>query len=301
MLIRDFNKTVHQIWFQKLDSGKVEGKIDNNDYRVMQRSWIYFCRDKGWKYKLWTESKVLDLITEHFPEYLDEYNSLDSVVKKVDCARLMILYVFGGLYVDMDTYVKRDIDYFMKLKVAMRDDYPYTNWHINPKMNLTDDYDLILGQEKTVYEYLYNKFGLLVPKLNNAIIFAKKEQELFLDIIKIGFERKHNSIMNSFGVHTFCLRVYQEMMKFVNGMLDTNDYDKTSKILTLPTVYFYEIDTEVDWYLEVGGDPKHKGSNLQYIVHTFAGDWDEGSYGDFLMKELPNENLEGKGIDEYEG
>ena len=293
MLIENFNKHIHQIWFQKKDSSNPPGYIQSEDYRNCQFTYLDFADKNGWEYTLWSEPEVQQLVEESFPEFLDQYNSIDSIIKKVDCARLMILYEYGGLYVDMDSYMKRNLNDFLNLDHIIRDDYPYTDWHIAPKYQITTPYNILVGQEKTVYEYHYNKFGLVIPKLNNAVIFASPKQKVFRDILELGFKRKTNSILNSFGVHTFSLKLYDEMNKFVNKLLDENDYHQPSKILTVPTVYFYECDVDIPDYLEWGGNPIHKNSPLQYIVHKFMGDWDDNSYGHFLENQLPGETLDG--------
>ena len=301
MLVRNFRNIIHQIWFQKPGSNLQPGEFANEDYKKYQQTYIDFCDRKGWEYRLWDEESVDKLVKRHFRDYYERYNSIDSIVKKVDCARLMILYTFGGVYVDMDSYLKRDLDKFLELDHIIRDDYPYTAWHIAPKMNLQENFDIIVGQEKTIYEYFYNKFGLGVPKLNNAVIFCGRRVPVLKKIIELGFSRTNNSILNSFGVHTFSLALYDEMTYQVNKILNQNDHKHRSSILAVPPVYFYEIDTDLpeeEWKF-FGGDPRRRHSPNQYIVHKYDGDWAEpgyeSSYGAFLKNELDNENLDGTG------
>jgi len=291
MLIRDFNRQIHQIWFQKNDDSP--GTITNEDYNRCRELYINFAKQYDWGYKLWDEISVNQLIKEFFPSYLEEFNSLDSIIKKVDCARYMILYVYGGVYVDVDSYPKRSLEEFINLSNIERDKYAYTAWHISPNYKITHEYELVVGQEKTVYELHYSKFGIKVPKLNNAVIFASPKSDILLKLIDIGFKRAQNSILNSFGAHTFSLYIYEVMNSFVNKMLQDNDYSYQSPILSLPPVYFYEPDVERDDYLHWGGTPEHKNSPLQFIVHKFAGDWDNNSYGEFLTQELVGEELDG--------
>ena len=53
---------------------------------------------------------VLSLIEEHFPNFLKIYNSYDVQIKKHDAARIAILYVFGGVYVDHDFVALKNIE-----------------------------------------------------------------------------------------------------------------------------------------------------------------------------------------------
>ena len=293
MLVNNFNRHIHQIWFQKFDSPHPPGVITNDDYNSCRKMYIDFATNNGWSYTLWDETSVDRLIKEHFPSYLDRFNCIDSIIKKVDCARYMILYVYGGLYVDVDSYPKRNLEELLNIKSYVRDDYPYTAWHIAPEYEITHGYDLVVGQEKTVFEYYYNKFGLSVQKLNNAVIFAAPKLRIFLDLIDTGFKRRNNSILNSFGVHTFSMVLYQAMNTFIEDMLGKDNYNEDSRILTLPTVYFYETDVDRDDYEQWGGKPEHKHSPLQFIVHKYMGDWDDNSYAHFLTNELKGEKLDG--------
>ena len=305
MLVRNFRNTIHQIWFQKPESEAAHGTVTNPEYKKYQQSYIDYAEQQGWEYILWDEDKVDKLVKRHFRNYYTAFNELESVIKKVDCARLMILYVYGGVYVDMDSYLKRGLHEFLDLKHIFREDYPYTAWHIAPKMNLQENYDIIVGQEKTIFEYYYNKFGIGIPKLNNAVIFAGRRLPIFKRILELGFQRKCNSILNSFGVHTFSLALLDEMSYGVNKLLDKDDYRQRASILAVPPVYFYEIDVDMDeeqWKF-FGGDPTRRHSPNQFIVHKYDGNWDQSdykdnyisSYGQFLENELDNENLDGTG------
>lgn len=290
MLINNFTNHIHQIWFQEGDLNELWNGIGSGDYFEFQKSYVDFCEKNGWQYTLWREESIVALIRVYFPQYLDEFNKLDSIIKKVDCARLMILYVYGGVYVDLDSYMKKDLNEFLNLKSIQREEYNYTMWHINPDMPVHHMYDLIVGQEKTVCEYHYDKFGIIVPKINNAVIFCRPGLEIFLEVIEKGFKRKDYAIMNSFGVHTFSNTVYQHMHKLVEDCLDKNVYHIPSKILVLPTVYFYEMNVDEPWFVKAGGDPKFINDQRQYIVHKFDGNWDGETYDKFLT-DLTQNNI----------
>lgn len=283
-MIRNFNRHLHQIWYQPGDLNELWNGVGTEDYFQLQKTFTDFCDRRGWEYTLWREDSILDFVERHFPQYLDEFINLDSIIKKVDCARLMILYVYGGVYVDVDAYMKQDLEDFLSLKEIVREEYNPTMWHINPVMPITNKYDLIVGQEKTICEYHYNKYGIVVPKLNNAVIFTRPHFDFFLQVIERGFKRKKNSIINSFGVQTFSSMLYEYMARNINNIIDIDDYNYPSNILTLPYIYFYELDSHEDWYIKAGGIEKHKYSDLQFIVHKFDGNWDGEQYGEWLEK-----------------
>ena len=289
-MINNFKKHIHQIWYQPGDLHQQWDNLGSENYFDMQKTYTDFCKRKGWEYTLWREDTILPFVQQHFPQYYNQFINLDSIIKKVDCVRLMILYVYGGVYVDVDSYLKRDLDEFLDLKSIKRDEYTYTLWHINPDLKITHNYDLIAGQEKTVCEYHYNKFGIQIPKINNAVLFCGPGLDILLQIIEKGFKRKHLSILNSFGVQTFSNILYHHMRQFIDETIDSDNYNLESKYLILPFIYFYEMDVDKPWYIKAGGQEKFINDPRQYIVHKFDGNWDGEHYKDFIGK-LTNNNI----------
>ena len=62
-------------------------------------------------YKLWSGRKIIKLIKEHLPQYEEFYRSLNPIIKKCDFSRFVIVYVYGGIYCDLDFYCKQSISY----------------------------------------------------------------------------------------------------------------------------------------------------------------------------------------------
>lgn len=94
-------KIIHQIWYQG------ENNIPN-DYPNYSLSWKKL--NPHYDHIMWDENKIINLISDHFPHFLDKFNSYPNVVQKVDAAKYMILYVYGGIYVDMDCECIKNID-----------------------------------------------------------------------------------------------------------------------------------------------------------------------------------------------
>lgn len=86
---------IHQIWL---------GPKSRDKFERMRQTWLR--NHPGWLYKLWTEEdlKKLTLINQ---EYFDRARCYGE---KSDILRYELLYLFGGLYVDLDTESVRPID-----------------------------------------------------------------------------------------------------------------------------------------------------------------------------------------------
>ena len=93
---------IHQIFFYETDE-----KIPI-DLALARHSWVD--KNPNFKYTLWNSTMALDLIKFKFPELLPLYNSYSHWVRRADVARYVILYEYGGVYVDMDIGCRGRID-----------------------------------------------------------------------------------------------------------------------------------------------------------------------------------------------
>ena len=64
----------------------------------------------GWSLRLYTDSANRELIEKHFPSFLSLYDNYDLHIKRVDAARLFYLYLYGGIYIDLDMICLRPFD-----------------------------------------------------------------------------------------------------------------------------------------------------------------------------------------------
>jgi mannosyltransferase OCH1-like enzyme len=59
-------------------------------------------QNPGWQEVIWDEAAVLKLIQDDFPWFLDTYLSYPRLVQRSDVMRYMVLYKYGGVYLDAD-------------------------------------------------------------------------------------------------------------------------------------------------------------------------------------------------------
>ena len=63
-----------------------------------------------WKYVL-INNKIGDkLIRDYFPDFLKTYESLEYPIMKVDALRYAWLYIYGGVYMDLDIELTKPLD-----------------------------------------------------------------------------------------------------------------------------------------------------------------------------------------------
>ncbi|AUV58470.1 glycosyltransferase [Bandra megavirus] len=167
------SKIIHQIWIQGYSS------IPDN-----LKKYHLECQkvNNNFEQKFWDENKIVKLIHDKFDqEYLDLYNSYTFPAQKADFARYIILYTYGGIYLDMDMVCKKNLEPFLQY-----------NFFFTPYI-------------------FYNFF----KRYLNGVIGAKPKHPVFLNIFKNMFERRNilHDVTNSTGTGLF----YHSVMEYANN------------------------------------------------------------------------------------
>lgn len=101
-------KIIHQLW-------------KNNDIPEhllhMQSSVIKHNPD--YEYMFWTDTKIASFIQTYYPSLSLFYNSFKYIIQKIDFVRLLILYHFGGVYIDIDSLCFGSVDDILKYPVSV--------------------------------------------------------------------------------------------------------------------------------------------------------------------------------------
>ena len=100
-------KLLHQVWIDFGEGNEVFDKYEPYTARLIELH-------PGWKYKLWKEDEIIQLIEEHVPFFLQTFRSYDVPIKKHDSARSVILYVHGGVYLDHDSLIFKNLEPMLK-------------------------------------------------------------------------------------------------------------------------------------------------------------------------------------------
>ena len=92
-------KIIHQTWKDQ----RVPASLAQ-----YQESWKRL--NPEWEYRLWTDADNDALVRDEFPSLLDLYGSLPRAIHRADFARVLYLWRFGGLYVDLDIEALKPAD-----------------------------------------------------------------------------------------------------------------------------------------------------------------------------------------------
>lgn len=93
---------LHQIWLDKNNKGKVDIP---DKYKELGYSEILKTLNPTFKYELWNQEKIENLLknNKNLSRWKDfYYNGLTEHMERCDFSRYLIMYTFGGIYLDLD-------------------------------------------------------------------------------------------------------------------------------------------------------------------------------------------------------
>lgn len=202
-------KIIHQIWYQ--------GNIPE-DYPNFSTSWKKMNPD--YEYRLWSEKEINDLLIAHFPHYYTLFNKFPEMIQKIDTAKAMILYIYGGLYVDLDSECAKPID-----EIINNNEIVLIKSDIN--------YFVRLFIFNTSNEIIQN--GFMASNINNDFWLHYIESIFSEDINKKSYETKEQWIQRVTGPANLT-RAY-------------NSYNNKNKIKIIDPEYFDPIQAcDYDYY-----------------------------------------------------
>lgn len=63
-----------------------------------------------WEIIVWDDATALSVVDEYFPNWKQHYGSYKRPIQQADIFRVMIVYLKGGFYLDMDMFCLRKLD-----------------------------------------------------------------------------------------------------------------------------------------------------------------------------------------------
>nr|QBK91054.1 MAG: glycosyltransferase [Pithovirus LCPAC202] len=63
-----------------------------------------------WTYVLMTDDDGFDFCGKYFPDFLPYYKNFPHAIQRADAIRYMFLYIYGGIYMDLDIVIVKPLD-----------------------------------------------------------------------------------------------------------------------------------------------------------------------------------------------
>lgn len=116
----NFPRNIFQTW-------KTDTVPDN--WKEGQQSVIKM--NPGWKYTLLTDADNDRIVKENFPDFYQTFISLKYPIQRADAIRYCVLYLYGGIYLDLDFICNKSFDdLYLNKEVGLTrsiTDHKYTN------------------------------------------------------------------------------------------------------------------------------------------------------------------------------
>ncbi|UJR38651.1 hypothetical protein I4U23_031317 [Adineta vaga] len=94
-LTRKIPRYIHQIWISSLENKQMDER-----FRLASESCITL--HPNYNYTLWTHKKILIWLENEYPWFLSVYKSYRYDMQRIDAMKYLLLFHFGGIYVDLD-------------------------------------------------------------------------------------------------------------------------------------------------------------------------------------------------------
>ena len=224
-------KIIHQTWKDK----KLPEKLEN--WRNM---WLKMCPE--YKHELYDDDDLIKVIREHFPQYLKDFNSFHYNIERVDFWRYAMLYVYGGVYSDLDVFPMKSIDVFLEKN------------------------QVVIGREPIEHAREYNGTDFL---LCNAFMISPKGNPFWLHLMEFIIKKyKHGSPVETTGPGIMT-KMYNQHPEFFKNV-----------IITEPNSFYpitFNKSNNVQEYQGKIYKNLSKTCDMKdaYVVHMWEGSWTE--------------------------
>lgn len=159
-----FPKNIYQVWYQGCDNIKRhEFKLNIKNWNEFNPEWNYYCVDN-----LFLENACKQFSEECYIVY----KSLDVMHMKIDLGRYVLIYMYGGMYADIDAYILRPLDFSKKVQEIINT-YETKNKHV---IGLSS---VALNKLET----FFMTWRLQSVAFNNAIMFSSPKNPVLKQYI----------------------------------------------------------------------------------------------------------------------
>ena len=173
-------KNIFQSWHTKNLHPLVQQKINN--FKQMNFDYTYY---------LYDDNDIDNFVNEHFNGEIAEcYNKLNIIVAKVDFWRYLVLYKYGGIYLDMDSSIEKPLDELIK-----EEDQAIITAEGNP--NLYVQWGMIFSKEHPILKRTIelvcnniknNSYPNNIHKMTGPTVYTTSINEIHMELF--------NSIIN---------------------------------------------------------------------------------------------------------
>jgi len=230
-------KIIHQIWFQG---------VDNIPSDLLEYHYSWINTHPEYTFIVWDQHMIEKLINTSETWIKELYYSYNKMIQKIDFAKYVILYVYGGIYIDMD------IKCLKNLNILLENNTYSAIFSVMPTAFF----------QQLILLFIGHSLNNLI--INNGIIFIEKNHPIMLETIKAAYNQRDTIYKH---INNFLYIFYTTgPICLTNGV---NNYTKTNpssdNILLLDSSYF---ENCLSINLDTCVPPEHAIG-----IHLYKGSW----------------------------
>ena len=185
----------------------------------------------GFNYMLITDAMGIELMEKHFdPNILNAFKKLKAGAAKGDFIRYIALYIYGGMYLDMDSCINRDMSEFLDRDFVWCYDNSYNiiQWFfmISPRHSIMKR--IIEEMVIRISRYEENIFIATGPTLVSDVIFGFLDKTLYYNTVNLSDEVKHKIIKSNKWGGVICFEDPKYIQFRFPGYVHTMLYDQNN-------------------------------------------------------------------------
>ena len=194
-------KIVHQTW-----------KGCSDTLPEKQARWRDSCikMNPGWSFWLWTDDDNRNLIKDHYPFFLNQYDAYDVKMKRIDSSRLFYIHRYGGVYLDLDFACLQPFDTLPMPPGDAILSHQYTKWLIRQmygsenkvqpfKAGTIANNFMVAPRGHPLFSYAIRKLPTFA---NHSLLFATGPNFLSRMVYE------HDQLVNHSGIKTHVTQYY---------------------------------------------------------------------------------------------
>lgn len=190
-----------------------------------------------WNYMLWTDEMNRAFVAAHFSSFLTKYDGYDTNIQRVDAVRYLILYSYGGVFVDLDMEC------------------------LNNVAPLLHSAECVFAKEPEEHCHLHNKSHII----SNAFMATVPRHPFFESIIKeLNNEQYITNHPND--------KILESTGPFMLSRVFTA-YEQKEDITILESDKIYPLTKEQLQQHDATGHRWQEKLQNAYAIHHYAGTW----------------------------
>jgi mannosyltransferase OCH1-like enzyme len=152
-------KIIHQTWKNKQIPDEWNHAVES-------------CKkiNSHYKYILWTDETMKNFVKKEYPEFYNIYKKYKYDIQRCDAFRYLVLYKYGGIYLDMDIVCLKKLDSFLKYDIVLAKSSNISSSYTNAFFMVKPNHPFIKYCIDMLPEYInsYSYFGKHLHVMNST-------------------------------------------------------------------------------------------------------------------------------------